>query len=263
MALFAVLALAIAFKKRGSIIYYLYFAMIGFAGFINARSSLIITISGAFVVVFYIGRKISVKTMERMCLVAIAGFISLILLVAYISSHSTATNAHLLSGINEIMNIFNGEHSGYFSSLFDSFIFFPDDVSLLIGNGLLPQNVIGKSTDVGYIQLIWQNGIIGLCFAFAFLIYPSLKLNHFNNEFIRPIGVAIGLMITIYMIKLNCFGYGYASVVFTLFFVIGLCGFNQTNTCRKPISDGNEITLEEKVRNENSKNTNVQRFKQQ
>lgn len=79
-------------------------------------------------------------------------------------------------------------------------IFFPEDFSTWVfGQGLQPWSD-GVRSDVGYIQMLWELGLLG-CLAFAFF-YGSLMILSWRTYRWRASGLAISLL----AIALACFG---------------------------------------------------------
>ena len=86
-------------------------------------------------------------------------------------------------------------------------------MSLLFGTGLLPDQLIHKGSDVGYILHIWQYGVVGtLILLFAY--YKVFRKAAMSQ--MRPTSSFYNILIiliAIYLIKLTCLGYSMVGVV--------------------------------------------------
>ncbi|MCI9480628.1 MAG: hypothetical protein HFI21_16830 [Lachnospiraceae bacterium] len=220
MSLLAIIALISAI--RGKKKYYVYTAMIAFVAFINARSSIGFLAAGAFVVFIY-NERIDAKEIMGKLVVTVTGIILAGYLIQVILTGSSESAIWISTGLEEIMGLFKGQRIGYFDTLINYFIFFPDTIlGNLVGMGATPMVMVSKATDVGYILNLWQYGLIGSVFIFFFYAYPIRKWSKRAKGSISSLPYAMGAMILVYLVKLNCFGYGQASVLIIAIFTSGI-----------------------------------------
>lgn len=198
--------------------YLLCYALISLSAIVNARTSIVLIAVGTIVILLTTkGRKIEKQELIKKVLLVFAGGIIIILALGWISTSESDTSKWLMEGVGEIVSMMKGKKTGYFSILFDEFIFFPDLIECIVGTGLTPLQAINVGTDVGYVQNIWQYGIVGSIV--LYIAYTKLFMMAEQNVKSKYPGLifALFIMVAIYMIKLNCIGYTMASTVFMPF----------------------------------------------
>ena len=210
MSIIALVALiqAVNGKKK----YYLYASLIAAAALLNARTSLIILAFGVVIIYFTSQNGSSKGIITKFISFLFLAVISFFLMTIFLR-FETEYSSWFAGGFEEIKSLLiEHQYVGYFDALFNKFIFFPDSfIQLLFGTGLAPAQAI-RNSDVGYIQNIWQFGIIG-----SLIIY-RVYFNLFSGKTIdnnySVIALALIVSIAVYLIKLNCLGYSMASVIF-------------------------------------------------
>ncbi|MCI8416497.1 MAG: hypothetical protein HFI33_03145 [Lachnospiraceae bacterium] len=261
MSILAIIALVCAIKGKKK--YYLYAAMIAFVAFINARSSIGFLAAGVFVVFIY-NKRIDTSEILGKVIIIVVGAILTGYLIQSVLTGSSESAVWISTGLEEIIGIFRGQRIGYFDTLINNFIFFPDTLlGNLIGTGATPMVMISKGTDVGYILNLWQYGIIGSAFIFFFYAYPIRKWGKKAKGSIANLPYAIGAMILVYMVKLNCFGYGQASVLVICIFIMEIyleygMDFNKR---KEEIEEPRDLQLRYYVKGERIHDTSNECFK--
>lgn len=204
------LYLMLTFKKR----YVFPFLLISFCAIINARTSIVMIGLGSFFLLLFYNPKSRLKRMLKYIVIVSILLASITML--YYFAFNESGNSWLNKGIREIWEfVFENNKTGYFEVLFDKFIFFPnDDLSILFGTSMTPEQAIAINSDVGYIQDIWRYGAIGAIFLYIIYLYLfiSFYLNVRSNY--RLIPFLFMILIGIYLIKLNCIGYSMAAVIY-------------------------------------------------
>lgn len=145
-----------------------------FSAIINARTSIIVLLLGLLYLAYKYRRMILLK--HYVCFFITVG---LMLILVFIISPITFN--WIFDGVREILLLVSGQDKdGYFEVLFESFIFFPNNVKgLLIGEGVNVFNtsVNGLRSDVGYIIDIWNYGLIGMILRYSGTILGLIKNN--------------------------------------------------------------------------------------
>lgn len=213
MSIIAVLTFARAINGKPR--YLIYYGMICIAAILNARTSIILIAAGTAIVFFSIhGRQIKKSIFLTKLLVVMVGICAFIILASLLMTSGSDNTQWLKDGLNEISSMAQGKKTGYFEILFNNFLFFPSLIESIAGTGLLPEQAIAKGSDVGYVQNIWQFGMVGsvLLYLAYFQLFRKARLNTKN---VYPgMAAALFAMVALYMIKLNCLGYSMASTVF-------------------------------------------------
>ena len=222
--------ISISFAIGGKKIYYLFGFIFAIVAGINGRSGFFIFIIG-FVVCMLSSRnnKISASSLSRVVfLFLFLGGVAI--LFSWIQDNAnTEQLAWLASAVDDTKSLSQGKTTGYFDTLFNDFLFFPDGISLIFGTGLTPYDVIKKNSDVGYVQNIWSYGIIGSFLLYMFY-YNLLKAAYKRLEWPNSTMLkSFLIMIFIYQVKLTCFGYSMASVIFGPLCFYVLCSKNFNN----------------------------------
>lgn len=216
MSIIAIIALekGICEKKQ----YLISYMMITFTAIINARTSIILVVVGSLIVILaQIKEKMGIKVFSSILLLLILVIIGIISVLFFTTNTFSENSKWIGEGISEILLMLKGEKNGYFEILFNDFLFFPDFFGCIFGTGLTPNEAIGVNSDVGYIQNIWQVGLIG-----SILLYSSYFgiFNHARKNTAKQypgLFIALLVVVAIYMIKLNCLTYSMASTVFLPF----------------------------------------------
>ena len=222
----------IAFNQavKGKKLFYLLSFAFAIASGVNARSGFVIYIIGIMLLSFLPGGKKKQNHFWGRFLL-IAGLLVCIYFGALLVLKDTTSEqmSWLASGITQTQSFSGGKSEGYYDMLLNDFIFFPDGASLFFGTGMPPHLAIHKQSDVGYIQNIWQYGIIGSFLLYLFywkmFILAIQNLQWPESALIK----AITVMVAVYLIKLTCLGYSMASLIFM---PLCLCAISQSSKPR-------------------------------
>lgn len=213
MAILAVIAICQAFK--GKRIYYVVSFALALSAAVNARSAFIIYIIGALFMFMIPKGKITAAWIIRLIVFSTIVITGISALFSWIVSETNSEQLlWLASGITETQSLSSGQSEGYYDMLINKFIVFPEGLYLFFGTGMPPHMAINHNSDVGYIQNLWTFGIIGsiLIYAFYYQLFRKafLRLQWPDSIMLRTILI----MMIIYLVKLTCFGYSQASIVF-------------------------------------------------
>lgn len=217
----SIIALLALYKTlEGKTKYYVYFAMITFAACINARTSMVLIAVGSAILVLGKSAR-SFKVIAGKVLVILISVFALGAINGYIDQGG-ANALWLSGGIDEIKALlFEGQKTGIFISLFSELYIPPSALQIIFGIGLMPAQAIRRTTDVGYIQNLWQFGIIGSLLLYWFYLNPLRRWIKDNRKQ-KELAIAIGVVMFVFLIKLNLFGYGISSTVFISLFMARL-----------------------------------------
>ena len=212
MSIIAILALICGL--RGRKINYLFFAMITFVAIINARTSIVLI--GISVLLLLIRSNQPYKNILRNVIIIVLLFFIAIIFYKNFDFSISRSTIWLKTGIDEMLSlVLNNQKVGYFDKLFNEFIFFPNSIfEIVIGTGMLPSDLVKRGTDVGYVQNIWQYGILGSSLIIYFYAYAFKKWIAKATDYSKLFAILLCVMMAIYMIKLNCFGYGQAATIY-------------------------------------------------
>lgn len=213
MAILGVMAYCQALK--GKKLFYIVSMAFAIAAGVNARSAFIIYLVGIILIILSPKGKVRLDWLIRVVIYLTIGIIGIYYLFAWIVSDTSSEQLiWLASAITESQSFSGGESEGYYDALINNFIVFPEGLSLIFGTGMPPHLAINHNSDVGYIQNIWQYGIIGSALLYAFYInmfrMAIRRVNWPDSIMLRTILIMIG----IYLVKLTCFGYSQASLIF-------------------------------------------------
>lgn len=234
MSMLSILAFCRAFINRRRLDY-LAFVVITFVAVLNARTSFIL-IGIGIILVFVLTNTGSRFSIFHKIAAAIIALIVSVCVIERIKSSSTESSIWLASGIEEIRLFLTGTQTGYFQIFSrDGFLFFPDGfLSVLFGTSLTPMILINRNTDIGYIQNIWLYGIVGtiiICASWisfgkcAILNYKAK--NTWEHVYIK----CLLIVIFVYQIKLNTWGYSMAGVVYYTVFMSMACSNDSELIC--------------------------------
>lgn len=209
--------LAIYRALNGEKKYFVNAAIIGFTAILNARTSIVMIALGLAFLMVFSGepKKDKIRNMFLISWILIPIFVYVLI---YLSTRESDSAKWLFSGIEEIKTlVFDHKATGYFAAL-QNFVFFSQNLfDLLIGTGMTPQQKILVTSDVGYIQNIWQFGIIGSVIEYCVFVKLFLDAKKIVSKSLKSLLSCILLLIVIYLIKLNCLGYSMASVIYLPF----------------------------------------------
>ena len=125
--------------------------------------------------------------------------------------------------------LLHGENDSSFEQTLDTFMIPDDPLTLLLGNSLQAWYGGGVSSDMGYIQILWGTGIIGLifiCLFYATLLMRSLKVG-WKMKTGFSVGVIAILMVVMVMNVIGLFMVGIRSGDFAMSALGVLLGYSQ------------------------------------
>lgn len=233
MAMSVLAVLAITQGLKGDRRYYMAAAIITIAAVINSRTSFVLIAVGAIVMFLsHSGKKISGSWLTSrvvLFVVVITGISSLFTWL--LGNTNTEQLEWLATGLIESQLMLEGEEVGFYDTLVNSFMIFPSDFfEVLFGTGMTPADAINHNSDVGYIQYLWKQGVIGSALLYTIFIklFKYAKKGQLwpYSTFIT----ALSVMVAIYLVKLTCLGYSMASVIF-----VPICLYMIVN-CEKKVS---------------------------
>lgn len=216
MSILAILALWLFLNgRRWNIVP---FFLIGFSATLNARTSIILIPIGMIFLLVVDRKNISIfRLLKNITAISIIFMLLILILKNAILSTDSLNAFWIIRGLNEISSfLIERDAQGYFYELIYQMIFFPADFSaILLGTGMLPSQAILKNSDVGYIQNIWQFGLFGSIIYYIIYIYIFYKMAQVSCIPLKNLAASIGVMLFLYLVKLNIIGYGQASIIFT------------------------------------------------
>lgn len=174
----AICAIYLTIKK--DVKYLIFFPLLFLSAVINARASIVIMFLG-FIIMLLPKGKLNIRIVMNFILVLIAGFTSIVILYSFLEKYAPTTHLFIEEGIEEIIQLFNGDTSGYYFSYItdpNKYIL-PNDAEIWFGKGASSLELYGLQSDVGWINDIWRGGILyGL---FIYLIFIRLLYNIRRN----------------------------------------------------------------------------------
>ena len=228
MSVLAIITISMGLK--GTSRYYLYGAAISLVAVINARTSAVL-IPACLIFILFANKNIKNVFSYRLKIILLGLFV-VIGGVVLMNVSTESQLEWLMSGYEDTSSLMEGERTGVYNSILSKFIFFPSKISeILFGTGLSPAQAVHINSDMGYIQNIWNFGIIGSLLLYAF--YITL----FRSAWKQLIGIdsilikTILFMVAIYMIKLTCLGYSMAALIFVpmCFYAISIPNSNNVD----------------------------------
>lgn len=214
MSMLAILALYQAIK--GDKVKFVSFGLMALTACLNARTSIILLVIGVVVIAMTAGKN-STRNIPKIIFFLVV-LVSGVLLISSMIGKSDSVSLFYTwfkDGFNQITDlVFEHKTTGYFDTLFNQFLFFPDDItSVLFGTSCWPEQII-RNTDVGYIRNIWQYGILGSVILYGGYLYLFRNAKTLAIGIEKAIFDGFLLFIIIYLVKLSCLGYSMAAVIY-------------------------------------------------
>ena len=184
---------------------------------VNARTGVVLVVVGIVVgSVFYLSR----RNLINMIGIVVLGTI---LFVFVISRLPDAMVSWLTSGLLETHALFGSSGiTGVYSKIFGTDLIYPS--SILLGDGGLPKNLISYGVDNGYINCLWNFGLVGSLLLFGGYV-NMFRMGYYASEskMNKAISAVLGTIFFLYLIKvysLDNFGgivleYGMIAVILT------------------------------------------------
>lgn len=187
-------------------------ALIVFMVYLNSRTALLTCLTLIVITLCYqFKNRFSVGTVIKLFI----SFSFFYTAFQFISSSISGTTSDWVSDAFDNIKIFfsdNREESSL-NSYFNDFVFFSDDyIATIFGQGLRPRDIIGKNSDIGYIEIIWRYGIIG-----SIMLYVSyfnlIKKARSDNKMYNQIVFYILIVLAIFHMKINILGVNSTTIV--------------------------------------------------
>jgi len=190
--------------------YYIASLIFVFSTLLNARSGVVLCVVAILLssIIFFINNRNSkniIKLLSFIIVAVIAFAVALSVLEQYSPDTYEWMSIGLSSFIGDTSQVARSADGTEFY-LSNETWFFPDFFGLILGTALDPYYTLGYSTDNGYVEQIWNIGIIGLLislFLFVGSIKHTLKICSSNIE--RGVLYIMIALILLYMIKLFAF----------------------------------------------------------
>lgn len=202
---------------------------------LNSRTGLVIFALGFFIWLIYILRQ---KKFKNYFSILISIVILTILLVLLVKVFNFQTINWI---IRDSLSFFTNSF-GTADILFGKgFWVLPEKIfNIIVGKGYIiasyggMKDVIGLSSDVGYINEIWKSGLIGLGLLFILLSYLSIKLYKNCNKYFKYFVIFLFFSILVANIKFSVLS---CNLGLTIFLILFVYAFNN----KKQISDEEEL----------------------
>jgi hypothetical protein len=167
---------------------------------VNARIALISILIVSVVIFFLRFRK------EFLVSIISLSFLSLliILIIQFVgkqAENSLSVDAWVWinSGVQEVLDYYNGEATGNLSYLTDSMWSMPKGIDVLIGNGTRPVD-----SDIGYVIDMYYGGLV-----YSILLYVPYIFMLAKNNFNNVVEKTINLSVIFYLLMINVKGEGF------------------------------------------------------
>ena len=177
--------------------YYFLAFLILFASMLTARTSIILTLIGVFVVVLHYRREI-INDFLKWIIIALAGFI---LLIVFYSFLSEGFQQWIETGWRAFVSVFSGNRKeSAFGEILGADLVLP--TNLLFGVGAKPESLNiydtnGNYIDNGYIQMLWRFGLLGA----GLFLFGLLKFEQSLTKKIGIVSFALMFVFGVYTIK--------------------------------------------------------------
>ena len=178
----------------------------------GSRTAVIAITIGASVIIFM--ELNIIKGLSQRTLSSLGKFILLAILltsgIVFLQSDYIATLfpaleiASRFAFLEHVVKLLQGTIDSSFGKTLET-IYFPDKViTLFIGNGGQPHFPGGVYSDIGYIQLLWGTGLVGLITIIAFYLFMFFQMMHLKTVFNHPmIGSITALIVVTFIINIK------------------------------------------------------------
>lgn len=197
-ALLIIIAFAYAMDRRkmtGIILSIFMFIM----PLLNARTGVYLGILGITIVVLMYLKKITGEAVLKGTFLILLVMLMLMLLFHTLPEE---TRKWIYRGMEAtVLLIQKGEHTGVYEVLLDSNWVMPPNI--LFGAGGTPEQIITRGIESGYVNCIWQYGIIGSILLFGGYVNVFFRAYRSSiDRFRKSIAISFFLIFFIYLIKL-------------------------------------------------------------
>ena len=200
--------------------------LIIFASILNGRTGFYLYIICTIILLI---KNLKIKLIGKKQIICVLCFLFLVGSMVYIF-RNTSQVQWFSQGAQEVLSLFSGKKEGTFDTLINDFIFFPKGIHLLIGYGSRVYgsyggNLIGKGSDIGYINDIFRGGIL-----FIILYYGAIaKLLHIvytniKEKFSSKNGLILVGILSLFLFVSNFKGesLGTSSILFLFIYLVGI-----------------------------------------
>lgn len=208
------------YKKKW--FYYIASLIFIFSTLVNARSGVVLCVIGMIVssIVFFIHNKEFKKIIRLLVFIGIA-IIVCISALGILQRYSPSTYEWMSIGLGSFLgnsDLATGGNNTEFYLSSETW-FFPDLFGLIFGTARDPYYTLGYSTDNGYVEQIWNIGLIGLIISMSLFVGCIKRtLNKSKNILEKGVLWSMIALILLYMVKL----FAYKNVGGT-YIILGYC----------------------------------------
>ncbi|WP_424475222.1 hypothetical protein [Oceanobacillus kimchii] len=217
----AIISVFLAFKYNLG--YLILFPICVIAPFLNSRTGLLVILVGLILLLPVLFKRFSLLRIIKVFILTIFAIITSVILYNILTKISPNTVHWVIDGFESIFNFVRGESYDRYSTadnLFsDDFWSLPPDLFFVFGAGHTVYGIkeLGFHSDVGYINLLWLGGIIGLILIlipFIYLFIKSLIGSKNNSNIYLVLFIICSFFIT--MIKADLIGYNSGTILVLL-----------------------------------------------
>lgn len=180
-AFLAMIALYMALNYKSK--YFLLIPFLFFSAIINARSSVVVVLICAGIILVQKNRNMARK-IGRILFFVLIVIIAFVAVAPIIESVAPNTFIWIGKGFHELALMSQGDvHQGYFSYLFNKNKWiFPDGLGIIFGYGIrvMGNNKYGSETDVGIVNDMWFGGIIYILIAYGLFFSYCKKIRRID-----------------------------------------------------------------------------------
>lgn len=168
--------------------YIVFFPILFFSAVINARNSLIVLTYGMMILVFMSVKK--PKSILKLIFISIVTIILTPIFVGMIKNSSELVFKWISDGFDEIIKFFQGNNVGYFETVTNYFIRFPEGLQIIFGTGRRIFGLeLGLGSDIGYINDLWLGGIIFTSISYITVEKFYIKGHKHQNKLVKFISL--------------------------------------------------------------------------
>ena len=202
-------------------------ALIVFMVYLNSRTALLTCIVLLGITICYqFKNSFSVETIIKLLM----SFVFCYIAFQVISNSISGTTSDWVSDAFDNIKMFfsDSREESSLNSYFNDFVFFHDNyITVIFGQGLRPRDIIGKNSDIGYVEIIWRYGVIG-----SILLYVSyfnlMRKARSDNKMYNQIVLYILIVLVLFHMKINILGVNSTTIVANLV-LFSLLSYNSDN----------------------------------
>ncbi len=190
-------------------------ALIVFMVYLNSRTALLTCLALIGITLCYqFKNSFSVQTVIKLLVSLAFCYMAFQIISSSISGNTSDWVSDAFDNIELFFSDSREESS--LNSYLNDFVFFHDNYTTVIfGQGLRPRDIIGKNSDIGYVEIIWKYGVIG-----SILLYVSyfnlIKKARSDNKMYNQIVFYILIVLALFHMKINILGVNSTTIVANL-----------------------------------------------